>query len=227
MHSRFFNPAIASWAIASAAVLAFLGCEWGGSHENTWNDGYSWANFTGTYRFVNAVYYMPTATATIPMATSARVGSAMDFAKDETTATFPIYDGWANDSMHTATSAGGSIAVVNGLVPGSLSITVQTSAGTVTISSDSSNNLYFKGKSVGTVTSAGAWNFTLPITAVAKKGDKIGLTYKYYGKAGGGGSSSSGGSSGGSGSSSGGGSSSSSGGSSSSSSSSSSSTTMR
>ena len=44
MHSRF-----SYLAIASLAAVAFSGCEWGGAHENTWNDGYSWANFTEAY----------------------------------------------------------------------------------------------------------------------------------------------------------------------------------
>ena len=44
MHYRAF-----SLAVLSAAALVLSGCEWGGVHENTWNDGYSWLNFTGTY----------------------------------------------------------------------------------------------------------------------------------------------------------------------------------
>ena len=44
MHFRFSHL-----VLFSAAALAFSGCEWGGAHENTWNDGYSWLNFTGTY----------------------------------------------------------------------------------------------------------------------------------------------------------------------------------
>ncbi len=50
MHSRF-----SYLALFSAAALVFSGCEWGGAHEDTWNDGSSWADFTGTYRFVQAL----------------------------------------------------------------------------------------------------------------------------------------------------------------------------
>ncbi len=181
MHSRFVNPAIASWAIASAAVLAFLGCEWGGAHENTWNDGYSWANFTGTYRFVNAIYYTPIAAA--PADTSARLNSALDFAKPtDTTVNYPVYNGAANGNMASQTSAGGSLLVVNGLVAGSVSMTVSCSkgnGGTATLSSDNNNNLIYKGRVVGNVTSSGAWQFQLPIKANANAGNPIGITYNY------------------------------------------------
>lgn len=40
---------------AAACVVSLSGCDWGGAHENTWNDAYSWLNFTGTYKLANAV----------------------------------------------------------------------------------------------------------------------------------------------------------------------------
>lgn len=43
---------------AAAALLAatLVGCDWGGvSSEESWNDAYAWANFSGTYKFVTEV----------------------------------------------------------------------------------------------------------------------------------------------------------------------------
>ena len=41
---------------ATACAVALVGCEWGGVHEGeSWNDAYSWANFSGTYKLVNEV----------------------------------------------------------------------------------------------------------------------------------------------------------------------------
>ena len=159
MHSRF-----SYLAIASLAVVAFSGCEWGGSHENTWNDGYSWANFTGTYRFVKAVYYAPTETSSEEEAS-------------EGTVSYPIKSGASNATMSTSTSAGGSLKNDNGIKLDSVVFKVRSA----TITSDSSGNLIYNGSTVGSVTSAGAWNFTLPLAAGTSKGDHISITYKYYG----------------------------------------------
>ncbi len=164
MHSRF-----SYLAIASLAAVAFSGCEWGGAHENTWNDGYSWANFTGTYRFVNAVYYTPTETSSEEETT-------------EGTVSYPVKSGSSNAKMTSATGAGGSLKNDNGIKLDSVVIKVRSA----TITSDSSGNLIYNGSTVGSVTSSGAWNFTLPLAAGTSKGDSISITYKYYGKASGG-----------------------------------------
>ncbi len=164
-----------SLAIASVASLAFMGCEWGGAHENTWNDGYSWANFTGTYRFVNAVYYQPLASTE---STSAQLNSSRGFAKD---IAYPAYNHQTITTMSSATSAGGSFPTANGLVPGSVEMTVSLkNGGVAVITSDSANNLIYKDQTVGSVTESGAWNFTLPVTANASAGDSISVNYKYY-----------------------------------------------
>lgn len=44
---------------AAAAVIAatLVGCDWGGVSSNeSWNDAYAWANFSGTYKLVTEVY---------------------------------------------------------------------------------------------------------------------------------------------------------------------------
>lgn len=43
-------------SIAAISAVAFMGCEWGGVHSGeSWNDAYSWANFTGTYKLGAAI----------------------------------------------------------------------------------------------------------------------------------------------------------------------------
>lgn len=47
---------ILPFAAAAVSAAIFAGCEWGGVHSGeSWNDAYSWANFTGTYKLVSAV----------------------------------------------------------------------------------------------------------------------------------------------------------------------------
>ena len=174
MHSRF-----SYLAIASLAAIAFSGCEWGGAHENTWNDGYSWANFTGTYRFVNAVYYTPSAISTSTEETATST--------EATAVSYPTRSNSNNARMSTGRSASGTISpVVNGIVPGSVQLKIKNNS--VTISDDGSKGLIYNGSTVGTVDyKSGVWSFSnLPIAANLSKNDDINITYKYYGKAGGG-----------------------------------------
>lgn len=52
MNTRTLIP-ITATAICAAALV---GCEWGGVHSGeSWNDAYSWANFTGTYKLVSTI----------------------------------------------------------------------------------------------------------------------------------------------------------------------------
>jgi hypothetical protein len=40
----------------AAVAAALAGCEWGGVHSGeSWNDAYSWANFSGTYKLVTTI----------------------------------------------------------------------------------------------------------------------------------------------------------------------------
>ena len=183
MRSRFSHLSIALWCVASAAVLGFLGCEWGGAHDNTWNDGYSWANFTGTYRFVNAVLYV---SATEEDSESKRLKSVMGFAKETS---FPVYNGQVNVQMTSATKASGVLPNVNGVLVDSVSIKVSTKGGVISLASDSGGTLHGDKGAEGEVTSGGTWSINLPTAANAKTGNPVAITYKYYGKAGGGGSS--------------------------------------
>ena len=177
MHSRF-----SYLAIASVATLAFSGCEWGGVHENTWNDGYSWANFTGTYRFINAVYYLPLASNESSSESASKKITMGSFAKE---VALPEYNGQSTASMTSQTSAGGSFSTGQGLVPGSVAISVSLkNGGVANTTSDSANNLIYNDQTVGTVTESGTWSFTLPVAANASEGDSISIAYKYFSNSG-------------------------------------------
>jgi hypothetical protein len=69
------------FAVGLAAVATLCGCDWSGSgDEGSWNDSYSWADFTGTYRSPSGGTIVnqnsPGATATAPGGTStAKVGN--------------------------------------------------------------------------------------------------------------------------------------------------------
>lgn len=157
MHSRF-----SYLTIASLAALAFSGCEWGGAHENTWNDGYSWADFTGTYRFVNALL-IPASSGTDDGSGSG--GDVSEVGKVTHT------DGSGNAELTTTSSGSGTVSPVGvGIVPGSFTI----SALGVT---DGGDGKLYKGSTVvGAVTySTGAWSIN---GYVGKKGT-FGISYNY------------------------------------------------
>ncbi len=167
MHSRF-----SYLAIASLAAIAFSGCEWGGAHENTWNDGYSWANFTGTYRFTKAVVYLPNKADTTETTTETT---------ETTTAETTKYDTKSNkvsDTMDTDTSASGSVpAGDSGIVPGSFKLTVN---GKNTASdSNKDGKLYLGSTDVGSVDyGSGSWSINSAFF-YANKGNPISISYSY------------------------------------------------
>ena len=167
MHSRF-----SYLAIASLAAIAFSGCEWGGVHENTWNDGYSWANFTGTYRFTKAVVFLPN-----------QVEEEEDTSETETTTTtttteYKTINNKVTTTMKTDTTADGVVpAGDSGIVPGSFKVTVHAKSGSVTVVDDGSGNV--GGGKVSYET--GVWNIN-SISFYAQKGDKVTIEYAYRNK---------------------------------------------
>ncbi len=55
MHKSIL-PITATAATAAVVAAVLCGCEWGGVHSGeSWNDAYSWANFSGTYKLVTVV----------------------------------------------------------------------------------------------------------------------------------------------------------------------------
>ena len=158
MHSRF-----SYLAIVSAATLAFSGCEWGGAHENTWNDGYSWANFTGTYRFVNALI----------------TPSAADDDGTQTDTDLVEHNGSGGGKMETSSKASGKVSPVGeGIIPGSFALTL-----TVGVIDDSQQDgtLYRGSQAVGSVSySTGAWSINSYVGAAANSA--ISISYRYWDK---------------------------------------------
>lgn len=150
---------------ACAVATVFSGCEWGGSHGDTWNDAYSWANFTGTYRLLSAVKYVDTSAA-----------SEDDAASDEEAVTMKAVNGTANSSMATDNTANGKLNAGSGVVPGTVKMTI----GGVSLTDDSAGKLLNGGEVVGTVDyQSGAWSISaLSVTSVAK-GTKIAIVYQY------------------------------------------------
>ena len=168
MHSRF-----SYLALFSAAALAFSGCEWGGAHEDTWNDGYSWANFTGTYRFVKAVVYAASSSSTDSTSESTSEAKTVELS------------GSSNGRMDSDTQGSGQITKLGtGIVPG----TFKAKVGNVTIQDNGSGTLTIGGSTISSSIdyANGGWSFTSS-KVNAKAGDNIGVTYKYYSTAGGGG----------------------------------------
>ena len=158
MHSRFSHL-----AIASLAALAFSGCEWGGVHDHTWNDGYSWADFTGTYRFVNAVI--------IPASDTAETGS------DTSTVGNVVNHGTGNGSMSSSYSGSGKVSPVGlGIVPGTFSMLV----GSAQVSDlHADGTLYYGSNPAGSVSYAGGgWSINTAIPG-ATSGTHISITYDY------------------------------------------------
>lgn len=155
MKSRFFY-----FAPIVAAAVALSGCEWGGAHEDTWNDGYSWANFTGTYRFVNA-FIIP--------------ASEEEDTDSTTPGDIEHTDGTGNGKMVTSSSASGQVSPVGkGIKPGKFSMTV----GSYTITDDENGGLLCNGKKVGSVSySSGKWSITDYFGASG--GTHIAITYTY------------------------------------------------
>ena len=168
MHSRS-----SYLAIVSLAALAFSGCEWGGAHDNTWNDGFSWANFTGTYRFTKAVVYLPNQTKT---------DDSDDTTETETTTTSsPEYvtkSGSASTTMSSDTQASGKVeAGDSGIVPGSFKVTVHAASGSITVVDDGNGNV-----GGGTVSyESGVWSIN-STSFYAQQGDKVTIEYSYRNK---------------------------------------------
>ncbi len=160
MHSRF-----SYLALASVMALAFSGCEWGGAHDNTWNDGLSWANFTGTYRFVNAVVYSTSSATDSETEDSASASSTVKVKSS------------SNGTMASSTSASGKVSPVgNGIVAG----TFQAKVGSAALTDDGAGNLVYAGYTAGTIDySGGSWTIK-SANLNASTGDNVAITYFYY-----------------------------------------------
>lgn len=126
------------FSLCAASAIALTGCEWGSSGDNTWNDSYAWANFTGTYRFTKAIV-------------------AGEGGEEETTESY-TRNGQVNVTAQSSSQIGGVLEKgTGGIVPGSVKIT--GAFGTAT--DDGSGNLVLNGNNRGKVSySGGTWNMS-------------------------------------------------------------------
>lgn len=153
------------FSLCAASAIALTGCEWGSSGDNTWNDSYSWANFTGTYRFTKAVI------------ASASGDSESDSGSSSSVPTITSH-GSANTTMTSTTQAGGTLSPVGtgGITPGSVKIKVLTS----TIVDNGSGSLTLNGSSIGTIAyDSGVWSFTTSGIKGSAQGTQVSITWDY------------------------------------------------
>ena len=148
------NSIIPITAASAICAAALVGCEWGGVHSGeSWNDAYSWANFTGTYKLVTAV------------AAEDSGGETVTEASDSVTTT---YNG--NGSYSTGKA---------GLVPGSVTVTI-ASVGSFTDNGDKTTT--FSGSAGHTVTidySAGNISINLAANVAPYIGKTVTIGFKY------------------------------------------------
>lgn len=131
------------FAAAAVCAVALSGCDWGGAHENTWSDAYSWLNFTGTYRLSNAVQ--------VTSSTDGEDGSSQEVQEQQISA------GPMKVSNPGGTKIGGTLNKVGlGVVPGSFSVNI---GGSVVGVDDGNGSITGNGIVSGQISYAsGAWN---------------------------------------------------------------------
>lgn len=149
---------------AAACVVSLSGCDWGGAHENTWNDAYSWLNFTGTYKLANAVQVAATSTeddggSVSSETTESQYPGSMSF---KTSSATKIVSGVVNQ-------------VGQGVVPGTFSVNV---GGKIVGSDDKAGGIAGTGIAKGSIDySSGTWSVECATAAPA--GVSVSVTWKY------------------------------------------------
>lgn len=162
MHIR--SSHIAILALCSAAMT---GCDWGSAGDNTWNDSYAWANFTGTYRFTKAI---------VTVDTSDSGGESSESSESSSSGLNENTDGVGNGKMETEIKASGQVNARKGIVPKSFTLTVN---GNDAIDKDGDGVLYWHDSVVGGVTyKTGKWYINAYVGAPADA--SISISYNYY-----------------------------------------------
>lgn len=143
------------FSAAAACAVALSGCDWGGAHENTWSDAYSWLNFTGTYRLSNAVQV------------------STDGGEEEEAKVSLIPKSFTFKTSKLAMGVTHTLSPVgDGVEPGSFSVTIGNQSGT------DDKDGHISGAFTGTINySSGVWsvddNFKIPA------GTSVSETWKY------------------------------------------------
>ena len=147
---------------ATAAIL--VGCDWGGAGDGTWNDAYSWANFSGTYNLTQAI----------------EGGSSKYVPKTEPGVSAP------SKSSSTGGRVDSSAVKVGPIEAGSVSIRVVSSDGDQkwAYTDDGSDTLEAHGDTAGEATfihKTGVWSIKLKSGTSFASGDKIIISYNFIG----------------------------------------------
>lgn len=137
---------------ATVCAVALVGCEWGGVHSGeSWNDAYSWANFTGTYKLVSE----------IPAETDSEVAGA------SSTSSATI-----NDAKKFTIAKGAGAASVSGLHTPITAGSLLVSCGSWNFKDDGAGNLVYQGSGSGFSGSvsyaAGSFSLTFGMPAPEK-----------------------------------------------------------
>lgn len=140
-------------ASLAAAAIALVGCDWGGvSSEESWNDAYSWANFTGTYKLAQNVVIDPADGSGV-----AAVAGNKSFTLSKNETGYPLG--------------------VSDIVPGSVSV----EAGTMAWNDDGAGKLNFQSDSSKNPASINYKTGAVTITLTENKADTpMKIHYKYY-----------------------------------------------
>jgi hypothetical protein len=135
-------------ALAGSASIALVGCDWGssGEGEDTWNDAYSWVNFTGVYRGTGGGVLVSDFTASGGVSTNG-VGVTTNSIHGEYIETAVV-----GQSTYTG------VFRYNGIVPGSVLLT----AGVFVLTDDAGGGALAGSGKTGTIDyGTGAWSIDL------------------------------------------------------------------
>jgi len=119
---------ISFWFILSVGLICVLtGCEWEVTGDgDTWNDSYSWVNFSGVYRASDGGYLVSAYTTSVSVTSSGAI-----VVTDEADGTAPM----------NQTSLSGSFSNHPGIVPGSVTIVMAGTNSAGSFTDDSSGGL--------------------------------------------------------------------------------------
>ncbi|MBR3086581.1 MAG: hypothetical protein IKH04_09300 [Kiritimatiellae bacterium] len=122
------NKTIIPVSVVAVCAAAFVGCEWGGVHSGeSWNDAYSWANFSGTYKLVTAVQAESSSSST-----------------DGTTTT-SVSENTISATATFAVASGAQSATINGLKTPVVPKSVTIRCGNWVFTDDGAGSLVFQG----------------------------------------------------------------------------------
>lgn len=153
------------FGVCVTVLGCLLGCEWSSSGDgDSWSDSYNWVNFSGTYRnsLGGVLVTDYTTTPSTPGSTNKFKGTGKS--------TLP----------KNASSAHGNTGKNQPVVPGTFSLTISGTDGSITMKDDGTGALVSSGGGgSGTITTSGAWDFTLAAGFAVPEARSITFSYEY------------------------------------------------